>query len=294
MVFMTVFLGSAPAIITPFNEKGIDFDAFAKLIAYQLDGKSDAIVVCGTTGEASTMSAEEKRAAIAFVVKEVNGRVPVIAGTGGNHTDSVIEASKNAEKLGVNALLVVTPYYNKATQAGLVAHYNAVGDAVGLPIIVYNVPGRTGLNMLPETMAKVFEHKNIAATKEASGNIEQIVNIAALCPGLDIYSGNDDHVLPLLSLGGKGVITTVGNIIPQDMHDLCAAFFEGNVEEARRIQFKILPIWRAAFCEVNPIPIKTMCAMIGMCSGLLRLPMCPPSDKNRAFMESTLKEYGLL
>lgn len=291
---MSIFKGSGTAIITPFTKDGIDFTAFAGLIKRQLDGKSDAIVVCGTTGEASTMSTEEKRAAIEFVVKEVNGKIPVIAGTGGNNTANVIRDSVAAEKLGADALLVVTPYYNKATQAGLVAHYNAVADAVSIPIIVYNVPGRTGMNVLPATMQKILKHKNVVGIKEASANIEQITQLAALCPDCDIYSGNDDHVLPLLSLGGKGVITTIGNVIPQDMHDMCAAYFAGNIDEARKIQFKVLPVWKAAFIEVNPIPIKTMCAMLGWCGDTLRLPMCPPSEENRAAIERALKEYGLL
>lgn len=291
---MTVFQGSATAIITPFSKDGIDFHAFRGLIKRQLDGQADGIVVCGTTGEASTMTSEEKLAAIEFVVKEVNGAIPVIAGTGGNNTAAVIAGSIAAQKLGADALLVVTPYYNKTTQAGLVQHYNAVADAVDIPIIVYNVPGRTGMNISPETMAKIFLHKNIVATKEASGNIEQVVNLAALCPGLDIYSGNDDHVLPLLSIGGKGVISTIGNIIPKDMHDLCAAFFKGDLEKARALQFKILPVWKAAFCEVNPIPAKTMCGMLGLCEETLRLPLCPPSDDHRAYMRGVLVNYGLL
>ncbi len=291
---MTIFQGSATAIITPFTKDGIDFNAFAKLIDKQIAGHSDAIVVCGTTGEASTMTAEEKAAAIGFVVKQVNGRIPVIAGTGGNNTANAIRDSKAAQDLGVDGLLVVTPYYNKTTQEGLVANYHAIGDAVELPIIVYNVPGRTGVNVLPATMKRIMEHKNIVGIKEASGNIEQIVNLAALCPDCDIYSGNDDHVLPLLSLGGKGVITTVGNLIPQDMHDLCAAFFAGDVEKARKLQFKILPVWKAAFCEVNPIPVKTMCAMLGWCEPVLRLPLVPPAEQNRAMMEKTLQAYGLL
>ncbi|MDL2257533.1 4-hydroxy-tetrahydrodipicolinate synthase [Eubacteriales bacterium OttesenSCG-928-K08] len=291
---MSVFQGSAVATITPFNEKGIDFPAFSGLIKRQLEGKTDAIVVCGTTGEASTMSSEEKREAIAFVVKEVAGKVPVIAGTGGNNTANVIKDSVMAQELGASALLIVTPYYNKATQAGLVAHFNAVADAVSIPIIVYNVPSRTGLNVLPETMKKMMEHKNIVGIKEASGNIEQIANLAALCPDCDIYSGNDDHVLPLLALGGKGVISTIANIIPQDMHDLCAAWFAGDINEARRLQFKVLPVWKAAFCEVNPIPVKTMASMLGLCNGTLRLPMCPPSETSREFIKKTLSEYGLL
>jgi len=291
---MTIFKGSATAIITPFTQSGIDFEAFGKLVDLQISGGSDAIVVCGTTGEASTMSVEEKRAAIEFVVKRVAKRIPVIAGTGGNNTANAIRDSKAAQELGVDGLLVVTPYYNKTTQAGLVAHYHAIADAVDVPIIVYNVPGRTGVNILPATMQKIFAHKNIVGIKEASGNIEQIVNLAALCPDCDIYSGNDDHVLPLLSVGGKGVITTVGNIIPQDMHDLCAAFFAGDLNKARALQFKILPVWKAAFCEVNPIPIKTMCSMMGWCEPILRLPLVAPGEQNRAMMEETLKNYGLL
>lgn len=291
---MSIFQGSAVAIITPFTPDGIDFPAFSGLIERQIQGKTDAIVVCGTTGEASTMSAEEKRAAIEFVIQKVAGRVPVIAGTGGNNTANVIRDSQAAEALGADGLLIVTPYYNKATQAGLVAHYTAVADAVNIPIIVYNVPGRTGLNILPATMKKILAHKNIVGIKEASGNIEQIVNLAALCPECDIYSGNDDHVLPLLAVGGKGVISTIANVIPEDMHELCAAFFAGDIARARALQFKVLPIWKAAFCEVNPIPIKTMCATLGWCDGLLRLPMCPPGEANRAAIEQSLRDYGLL
>ena len=291
---MAIFEGSGVAIITPFSGNGIDFGAFRKLIERQIEGKTDAIIVCGTTGEASTMSTEEKRAAIEFCVKQVNGRIPVIAGTGGNNTANVIRDSKAAEELGADGLLIVTPYYNKTTQAGLVAHYSAIVEAVSIPIIVYNVPGRTGLNLLPATMQKLMANKNIVGIKEASGNIEQIVGLAALCPDLDIYSGNDDHVLPLLSLGAKGVISTIANVIPQDMHELCAAFFRGDIETARALQFKVLPIWKAAFCEVNPIPIKTMCGMLGWCEETLRLPLCPPCESNRAAMETALKTYGLL
>lgn len=188
----------------------------------------------------------------------------------------------------------MTPYYNKASQDGLVAHYNAIADAVRTPIIVYNVPGRTGLNLLPATMEKIFRHENIVGIKEASGNIEQIVNLAAMCPGLDIYSGNDDHVLPLLAIGGKGVISTVGNVIPKDMHDLCASFFAGDVKKAAELQFKILPVWKAAFCEVNPIPIKTMVSLMGIGNGELRLPLTPPAAEKRAFIEKVMRDYGLI
>jgi len=291
---MSVFTGSGVAIITPFQNNAIDFEAFGKLIDRQLEGKTDAIVVCGTTGEASTMSAEEKLSAIKFVVERVNGRVPVIAGTGGNNTAAVIESSKAAQSVGADALLIVTPYYNKTTQAGLIAHYRAVADAVSIPIIVYNVPGRTGLNVLPKTMQELMKHPNIVGIKEASGNIEQVVNLAALCPDCDIYSGNDDHVLPVMSVGGKGVISTIANVIPQDMHDLCQAFFDGDVAKARKLQFKVLPIWKVAFCEVNPIPIKTMCAKLGLCSPELRLPLVAPSQANDDAIEQAMRTYGLL
>lgn len=291
---MSIFTGSAVAIITPFKDNSIDFTAFKKLIELQIEGKTDAIVVCGTTGEASTMAPAEKREAIEFVIREVNGRVPVIAGTGGNNTAAVVRDSKAAEQLGADALLIVTPYYNKATQEGLVLHYGAVAKEVSIPIIVYNVPGRTGLNVLPATMKKLMEYKNIVAIKEASANIEQITQLAALCPELDIYSGNDDHVLPMMSLGGKGVISTIANIIPRDMHDMCEAFFNGDYNKARELQFKILSIWKVAFMEVNPIPIKTMCAMKGLCGYDLRLPMCPPTEATRTAIDKAMREYGLL
>jgi len=291
---MTIFKGSATAIITPFTADGVDYDAFGRLIDFQIAGGSDALVVCGTTGEASTMTTAEKRGVIDFAVKRVAGRIPVIAGTGSNSTAHAIEDSKAAEALGVSGLLVVTPYYNKSSQAGLVAHFNAIADAVKTPIIAYNVPGRTGINLLPTTMKEMLKHENIVGVKEASGNIEQVVNLAALCPDCDIYSGNDDQVLPLLSVGGKGVITTVGNVIPKDMHDLCAAFFAGDLEKAKELQFKILPIWKAAFCEVNPIPIKAMCAMMGLCAPIVRLPLVAPAEANRAAMEKALRDYGLI
>lgn len=291
---MSVFKGSATAIITPFNQEGVDFEGLAKVVDYQLEGQADGIVVCGTTGEASTMTTAEKRAAIEFVVKRVAGRIPVIAGTGSNATAHAIEDSAAAEALGVDALLVVTPYYNKTSQAGLVAHFHAIADAVKIPIITYNVPSRTGLNILPATMKEILKHERIVGTKEASGNIEQIVQLAALCPDCDIYSGNDDHVLPLLSMGGKGVISTSGNVIPKDMHDLCAAFFAGDLEKARALQCKILPIWRAAFSDVNPIPIKTMCSILGLSQPGLRLPLIAPAPEKRAALEDAMRAYGLI
>ncbi|MDD3919564.1 MAG: 4-hydroxy-tetrahydrodipicolinate synthase [Eubacteriales bacterium] len=291
---MSIFTGSAVAIVTPFTKNGVDYKAFSKLIEKQIAGGTDAIVVCGTTGEASTMTAAEKAEAISFTVKEVNGRVPVIAGTGGNNTAAVIESSKVAEAAGVNGLLVVTPYYNKTSQEGLVAHFTAVADAVHTPIILYNVPGRTGLNLLPATVKRLAAHPNIVGIKEASGNIEQVTALAALCPEIDIYSGNDDQVLPLLSLGGKGVISTIANVIPKEMHDICAKFFAGDVAGARAMQFHVLPIFKAAFCEVNPIPVKAMCGMLGLCAPDVRLPLVAPVEANLAAIKTALKNYGLL
>ncbi|MBQ9949200.1 MAG: 4-hydroxy-tetrahydrodipicolinate synthase [Clostridia bacterium] len=291
---MSIFTGSATAMITPFRDGNVDFEAFGKLLDFQLTSGTDALVICGTTGEASTMSFDEKCEVIRFAVEHVGGKVPVIAGTGANNTKDAVKMSQAAEKAGANALLVVTPYYNKTTQAGLTAHYNAIADAVTLPIILYNVPGRTGLNILPKTVKELCKHKNIVAIKEASGNISQIAEIAGLCPDCDIYSGNDDQVLPIMSLGGKGVISTVSNIIPREMHELCASFSSGNYERALKLQLRMLPMCKAAFCEVNPIPIKTMLSLYGMCEGELRLPLIPPQEENLHYIENAMKEYGLI
>ena len=291
---MSVFQGSAVAIITPFHNGAVDFTAFTRLIELQIASGTDAIVVCGTTGEASTMSVDEKLSVIQFVVERVGGRVPVIAGTGGNCTSTVIENSRSAEAIGVDALLGVTPYYNKTTQAGLVAHFMAVADSVDLPIITYNVPSRTGVNILPATMAELLKHENIVGTKEASGNIEQIVNLAALCPDCDIYAGNDDHVLPVLSIGGKGVISTIANVMPDAMHSLCESFFKGDLAAAREMQIQMIPLWRAAFCEVNPIPVKAMMGMMKLCEPEVRLPLVPPSEASLHLIEDTLRAYELI
>ena len=291
---MSVFQGSCVAIITPFQKGSIDFTAFTRLIELQIASGTDAIACCATTGEAPTLTTDEKLSIIQFVVERVNGRVPVIASTGGNNTASVIEQSKSAEAIGVDGLLVVTPYYNKTSQDGLVAHYNAVADSVDTPIIVYNVPSRTGVNILPATMARMLKHENIVGTKEASGNIEQIVNLAALCPDCEIYSGNDDHVLPLLSLGAKGVISTIANVMPEAMHALCEAFFNGDLERARTIQFEMIPLWKAAFLEVNPIPVKAMMGMMRLCEPDVRLPLVAPSRENKRIIEETLRAYRLI
>ena len=291
---MSIFRGSGVAIVTPFQNGSIDFTAFTRLIELQIANRTDSIICCGTTGESSTMTVDERLNVIQFVVERVNRRIPVIAGTGGNNTAEVIEASKSAEAIGVDGLLIVTPYYNKTSQAGLVRHFFAVADAVETPILVYNVPSRTGLNVVPQTMAELCTHENIVGTKEASGNIEQIVNLAALCPQCDIYSGNDDHVLPVLSIGGKGVISTIANIVPGEMHALCEAFFKGDLQLARQLQLQLIPIWKAAFCEVNPIPLKAMMGLMQLCEPDVRLPLVPPSAASMRLIEETLKGYELI
>lgn len=291
----TLFKGSGVAIVTPFKDGSVDYTAFTRLIELQIISGTDAIIVCGTTGEAATLTPEERTEVIRFCVERVDGRVPVIAGSGSNNTAKAIELSREAEALGVDGLLIVTPYYNKTSQAGLVAHYGAICEQVHLPILVYNVPSRTGLNVLPATMQKIMgECENVVGIKEASGNIEQIVNLAALCPGLDIYSGNDDHILPVLSVGGKGVISTIANVVPSEVHNLCMAFFAGKLDIARKLQFMLLPVWRAAFCETNPIPIKTMMHMMDLCGDELRLPLVPPQLENRELMKKALKDFGLI
>lgn len=292
---MSIFKGSGVAIVTPFQDGRVDYTAFTRLIELQIISGTDAIIVCGTTGEAATLTPEERTEVIRFCVERVDGRIPVIAGTGSNNTETAIHLSREAEALGVDGLLIVTPYYNKTSQAGLVAHYAAICEQVHIPVIVYNVPSRTGVNVLPSTMKSIMEEcENVVGIKEASGNIEQIVNLAALCPKLDIYSGNDDHILPVLSVGGKGVISTIANVVPSEVHNLCMAFFAGKLDIARKLQFSLLPIWKAAFSETNPIPIKTMMHMMELCSDELRLPLVPPQKENRDMMKKALKDFGLI
>ena len=291
---MSVFTGSAVAMITPFRNGAVDFTAITRLIELQIASGTDAIVSVATTGEGSTLSMDEKLSVLQYVVERVNGRVPVIAASGGNNTEKVIELSKSAEAIGADALLIVTPYYNKTTQAGLIAHYSEIADNVELPIIVYNVPSRTGLNVLPATMAEMMRRGNIVGIKEASGNIEQIVNLAAMCPECDIYSGNDDHVLPVLSVGGKGVISTIANVMPDAMHALCDAYFKGNTDLAREIQLQMIPLWKAAFCEVNPIPVKAMMGLMKLCEPDVRLPLVPLSPENFKLVRETLEAYELI
>lgn len=291
---MTLFKGSGVAIVTPFDDDGINFNRLGELIEWHISQNTDAIIICGTTGESSTMSEEEKKSAIKFTVEKVNGRIPVIAGTGSNNTKHAIELSKYAEEVGSDALLIVTPYYNKTTQKGLIEHYKTVANNVNIPIIVYNVPGRTGLNVLPATLKELAKHPNIKAVKEASGNISQVAEIARLCSeDFYIYSGNDDMVVPLLSLGGKGVISVVANILPKDTHNMVIDFLNGNIEDAKNLQLKMKGLIDALFIETNPIPIKTAMNLLGMDVGKLRLPLTSMTEKNLNTLIKEMEAYGL-
>lgn len=290
---MSLFKGSGVAIVTPFKEEGVDFHKLGELLDWHISEGTDAIIICGTTGEASTMSDDEKKAAFKFAVEKVAGKIPVIAGTGSNNTSYSVNLSKYAEDVGCDGLLCVTPYYNKTTQKGLVEHYTAIADAVNIPIIIYNVPGRTGLNITPDTLKILSEHKNIIGVKEASGNISQVVEIGTFCnDDFNMYSGNDDQVVPLLSVGGIGVISVVANIAPKEMHDMVINYLNGNVEKSMELQLKIKPLNDALFCEVNPIPIKTAMNLLGFDVGNLRLPLTSMSDKNLQYLKNTLTNYG--
>lgn len=290
---MPLFKGSGVAIVTPFNKNGVDYDKLGELLDFHLQQGTDAIIICGTTGESSTMSDEEKKEAIKYTVDKVAGRKPVIAGTGSNNTMHSIELSKYAESVGCDGLLCVTPYYNKTTQKGLVAHYTAIADAVNIPVIVYNVPGRTGLNVNPDTLKTLSKHRNIVAVKEASGNISQIVEIGTFCnEDFYMYSGNDDQVVPLLSVGGIGVISVVANIAPKEMHDMVIKYLDGDVKGAMELQLRIKALNDALFCEVNPIPVKTAMNLLGYQVGELRLPLTDMTDKNLEYLKNTLVDFG--
>ena len=290
----TIFKGAATAIVTPLTKDGIDYEQFGRLIDWQIEEGIDAIVVCGTTGEASTLTDEEHRDAIAFAVKKVNGRVPVIAGTGSNDTAYAIELTQFACEAGADAILLVTPYYNKATQKGLIESFRAVADISTKPIILYNVPSRTGCNILPATAAILAEHPNIVAIKEASGNISQIAELAALTRGkLDIYSGNDDQIVPIMALGGVGVISVLSNPMPKATAELCRKFFEGDIAGAAKIQLDLLPLINALFCEVNPIPVKAAMAAMGYCENYLRLPLTTMEPEHEAKLLALMQEQGI-
>ncbi|AJA47734.1 4-hydroxy-tetrahydrodipicolinate synthase 1 [Clostridium pasteurianum DSM 525 = ATCC 6013] len=291
---MSIFVGSGVAIVTPFTEDGVNFEKLKELIEWHISSSTDAIVICGTSGEASTMSLEEKKETIKFTVDVVNKRIPVIAGTGSNNTNESIKMSKWAESIGVDGLLVITPYYNKTTQKGLIEHFKAINDAVNIPIVLYNVPGRTGMNLNPETLYALRDLKNIKAIKEASGNISQIAKMKALCKDrFDIYSGNDDQIVPILSLGGKGVISVIANILPTETHDMVISYVNGETDKALDLQLKMMSLCNALFIETNPIPIKTALNLIGYKVGSLRLPLCEMSDKNLNLLKDEIKAYGL-
>ncbi|MBR6502793.1 MAG: 4-hydroxy-tetrahydrodipicolinate synthase [Clostridia bacterium] len=290
----TIFTGAATAIVTPLNETGIDYEAFRKLIEWQIAEGIDAIVVAGTTGEGSTLTDQEHKDAIKFCVDTVAGRVPVIAGTGSNDIAYAISLTKFACEVGADAMLLVTPYYNKATQNGLIKSFTAVADASTKPCILYNVPSRTGCNLKPETCAVLAKHPNIVAIKEASGDISQVAAISRLCgDNLDIYSGNDDQIVPVMSLGGKGVISVLSNLLPRETSAMCHAYLDGDCKAALDMQLKYLPLIDSLFCEVNPIPVKAAMAAMGYCDNYLRLPLTPMEDANEQRLLADMRNAGI-
>ena len=293
---MSVFKGAAVAIVTPMFENGeVNYPKLGEIIEFQIENNTDAIIVCGTTGEASTLSHEEHIEVIDYCVKKVAKRVPVIAGTGSNSTETAIYLSQEAEKSGADALLVVTPYYNKATQKGLIAHYKAVAESVDLPIIMYNVPGRTGCNIAPATAATlVKEVKNIVGIKEASGNISQVAKLMSLCGDeMELYSGNDDQIVPILSLGGLGVISVLSNVAPEETHDIVARYLDGDVKGSMELQLKAIPLIDQLFCEVNPIPVKAGMNLMGFEVGPLRMPLTEMEDANKENLKAAMKDFGI-
>lgn len=291
----TIFKGCGTAIATPFTEDGVNFEEFGKLLEEQIKQEVDAIIVCGTTGESATMTDKERKDTIKFAIDKVAKRAKVIAGTGSNNTRAAIELSKYAESVGADGILVVTPYYNKTTQAGLIEHYKAIAEAVTLPIIMYSVPSRTGVNINPETCVELSKIKNIVAIKEASGNLSQVAKIAALCrDNLDIYSGNDDQIVPILSLGGKGVISVLSNVMPRYTHDMTQKFFDGKILEATQMQLDAIDLIDALFSEVNPIPVKYALNLMGYNYGKPRLPLVELSAKNQEKMREAMKNHNLI
>jgi len=287
-----LFEGCGTAIATPFNENGVNYEEFKRIIENQIENEVDSIIVCGTTGEASTMTKDERKQTIKFVIDTVNRRTKVIAGTGSNNTKEAVEMSKYAESVGVDGVLVVTPYYNKTTQKGLIAHYTEIAKSISIPIILYNVPSRTGVNILPETCLELSKIENIVAIKEASGNISQVAKIAKLCgEDLTIYSGNDDLIIPILSLGGKGVISVLSNVMPKYTHDMVKKYLNGQVKEACRMQLDVLDLINSLFCEVNPIPVKYALNLIGYDYGVPRLPLIELSDENKDIIRNTIERH---
>ncbi|MBQ9200549.1 MAG: 4-hydroxy-tetrahydrodipicolinate synthase [Lachnospiraceae bacterium] len=293
---MAIFEGAGVAIVTPFkSDFSVDYDRFREIIEYQIANGTDCIIVCGTTGESSTLTHEEHLDCIRFCTEVVNHRIPVVAGTGSNATDTAIYLSQEAEKYGVDGLLLVTPYYNKATQNGLIKHYTDIANSVKLPIILYNVQSRTGCNINPETAVYLAKNvENIVAIKEASGNISQVAKLMSLADGcIDLYSGNDDQVVPIMSLGGKGVISVVSNIAPQFMHDMTRAYLDGDVKKACDMQLKSIELCNALFCEVNPIPVKKAVELMGFCDGYLRMPLTEMEPQNVERLKKAMKDFGI-
>ena len=287
----TIFTGAGTALITPLTEKGVDYEAFGKLINWQIEKGIDALIICGTTGEGSTLSDEEHKEVLRFALETAAGRVTMVAGTGSNDTAYAIKLGQHACQLGYDALLVITPYYNKATQNGLVKHFTAIADAVTKPMIIYNVPSRTGVNVEPSTYLKLADHPNICAIKEANGNLSKIVQTLALVGDkLDIYSGNDDQNVPIIAIGGKGAISVLSNPLPAETSRMCHLALEGKVKEAMALQKKYLPLADSLFCEVNPIPVKAVMAELGFCENYLRLPLCPLEDCHRENLMNCLKD----
>ncbi len=294
---MAIFEGAGVALITPFKENGeVNFEKLEELVEEQIAGGTDAIIACGTTGESSTMTHEEDDEIIRFICKKVNHRIPVIAGTGSNCTREAVSKSIAAEKAGADGLLVVTPYYNKATQKGLIQHFTTIANAVSIPVILYHIPGRTGVTMKPETIVTLCrEVPNIVGVKEASGDFSAIAEIMHLSGGeIDVYSGNDDQIVPLLAMGGKGVISVLSNVAPRQTHEICASFFRGDVETSRRMQLEALPLINALFCEVNPIPVKAAMNLMGKEVGPMRLPLTTMEEQNQERLAKALREYGIL
>lgn len=291
---MAVFKGSGVALVTPFREGSVDYKKLGDLIEWHVKNSTDALVICGTTGESSTMSKEEKKQAIQFVVEQAAGRIPVIAGTGSNNTAEAIEMSKFAQSAGADALLVVTPYYNKTTQKGLAQHFTAIADVVNIPLILYNVPGRTAVNLAPETVKLLSNHKNICAIKEASGDISQVAEIARLVPEeFAIYSGNDDQIVPVLSLGGCGVISVLANLMPEETHDMVMEYLEGDTKKSLELQLKLNGLVKMLFIEPNPIPVKTAMNLCGMDVGELRLPLAEMDEANKEKLTREMQNVGI-
>lgn len=290
-----LFEGAATALITPFKNNKMDFSALDRLIEFQISSGISALVICGTTGESATLDDDEHLSVIEYAVKRVNGRVPVVAGTGSNNTAHAIMMSKEAEAIGADGLLLVTPYYNKTTQIGLVRHFNAIADSTSLPAIVYNVPSRTGVNILPETYKELAKHPNLAAIKEANGDLEALKKTISLVGDeFAVYSGNDDQIVPILKLGGKGVISVLSNVLPAETNTICKAFFEGRIGEAEKMQEEYQPLIKALFCEVNPIPVKAAMALMGYSTPEIRLPLVEPEKEHMELIKAELKKAGAI